>query len=238
VLFDQLAELTGQRNAIDARIVDIVAEIDGDNLWGNTGCRSVAALVAWKTGTSSTNAATIAAVADRIGEFPRCAAGMREGRLSLDQIGVIATRAGAGSDAHYAELARHASVNQLRTAVKLEPRPVPSRPQPEPEITTGGDDQFMWWRIKLRHPEAATFEAALGSHRDALIAEWKRDHSVEGDHHDNRNRAGRSGLGRRRGRPPARAAHHRDHACRCERPDRGAASGSAAERRRPPIPDV
>mgnify|MGYP006318208169 CR=1 FL=1 len=60
-LFDELAELAGQRNAVDARIVDIVAEIDGDRLWGNTGCRSVAALVAWKTGTSPTNAATIAA---------------------------------------------------------------------------------------------------------------------------------------------------------------------------------
>ena len=63
VLFEELAELTGQRNAIDGRIVEIVAEIDRDGLWGNTGCRSVAALVAWKTGTSSTNAQTIAAVA-------------------------------------------------------------------------------------------------------------------------------------------------------------------------------
>lgn len=45
-LFDELAELTGQRNAIDGRIVDIVAEIDHDRIWGNTGVRSVAALVA------------------------------------------------------------------------------------------------------------------------------------------------------------------------------------------------
>ena len=41
----------------------------------------------------STNAHTIAAVAHRLGEFPRCAAGLREGRLSLDQVGVIAERA-------------------------------------------------------------------------------------------------------------------------------------------------
>ncbi|MDT5264124.1 MAG: hypothetical protein QOI90_750, partial [Mycobacterium sp.] len=46
VLFEQLAELTGQRNAIDGRIVDIVAEIDHDELWGATGARSVPALVA------------------------------------------------------------------------------------------------------------------------------------------------------------------------------------------------
>src|SRR5215210_5318182 len=85
VLFEELSELAGQRNAIDARIVDIVAEIDGDRLWGNTGCRSVAALVAWKTGTSPTNAHTMATVANRLEEFPRCVAGLREGRLSLDQ---------------------------------------------------------------------------------------------------------------------------------------------------------
>jgi Domain of unknown function (DUF222) len=149
VLFDELAELTGQRNAIDARIVDIVAEIDGDQLWGNTGCRSVAALVAWKTGTSPTNAQTIATVAGRLKEFPRCTDAMREGRLSLDQVGVIAARAGEGSDAHYAQLAASASVTQLRTAVKLEPRPKPSRPEPEPSITKHGDEHGVYWRIRL-----------------------------------------------------------------------------------------
>ena len=56
-LFEELAELAGQRNAIDGRIVEIVAEVDRDGLWGATGARSVAALVAWKTGSSSANAA-------------------------------------------------------------------------------------------------------------------------------------------------------------------------------------
>ena len=128
VLFEELAELAGQRNAIDARIVEIAAEMEHDGLWGSTGARSVAALVAWKLGSSSTTAHTITTVAGRLQEFPQCAAGMREGRLSLDQVGVIAAGAGQGSDAHYAELARNASVNQLRTAVKLEPRPDPDRP--------------------------------------------------------------------------------------------------------------
>ena len=61
VLFEELAELAGQRNAIDGRIVEIVAEVDRDELCGMTGARSVAALVAWKTGSSSANAHTIAA---------------------------------------------------------------------------------------------------------------------------------------------------------------------------------
>ncbi|OCB55528.1 hypothetical protein A5677_18440 [Mycobacterium malmoense] len=181
VLFEELAELAGQRNAIDGRIVEIVAELDRDELWGNTGARSVAALVAWKLGSSSANAHTIATVARRFGEFPRCAQGMREGRLSLDQVGVIAAGGGAGSDEHYAQLARVATVGQLRTAVKLEPRPEPDdRPQ-EPSIIKNSDENLTCWRIKLPHLDAAKFDAALASHRDALIAEWKHDHGG-GDH--------------------------------------------------------
>jgi hypothetical protein len=182
-LFEELAELAGQRNAIDGRIVEIVAEVDRDELWGATGARSVAALVAWKLGSSSANAHTIATVARRLEEFPRCAAGMREGRLSLDQVGVIAARAGEGSDEHYAALAAVATVNQLRTAVKLEPRPEPKpdhRPEPERSITKTTNDDGSCYRITLPHHDAAKFDAALASHRDALIAEWKHDHG-DGD---------------------------------------------------------
>ena len=182
MLFEELAELAGQRNAIDGRIVDIVAEMDRDELCGSTGARSVAALVAWKLGTSSANARAIATVARRSDAFPRCVDQLRAGRLSLDQVGVIAARAGDGSDEHYAQLASVATVNQLRTAISLEPRPDPDpRPDPQAGITKGGDDQVSWWRITLAHPEAAKVEAALSSHREALIAEWKQAHDT-GDH--------------------------------------------------------
>ena len=177
VLFEELSELAGQRNAIDGRIVEIAAEIERDELCGATGARSVAALLAWKTGSSPTNAHTIAAVARRTAEFPRCVQGLREGRLSLDQVGVIAERAADGSDEHYAALAEVATVSQLRTAIKLEPRPEPD-PQPERQrsITKTTDGQSTCWRITLPKVDAAKFDAALQSHQDALIAEWKRDH--------------------------------------------------------------
>ncbi len=177
VLFEELSELAGQRNAIDGRIVEIAAEMDRDELCGAAGARSVAALLAWKTGSSPANAHTIAAVARRTEQFPRCVQGLREGRLSLDQVGVIAERAGEGSDEHYAALAEVATVSQLRTAIKLEPRPQPEpQPQPQRSVTKTTDEQFTCWRIKLPNMDAATFDAALQSHQDALIAEWKRDH--------------------------------------------------------------
>jgi hypothetical protein len=177
VLFEELAELCGQRNAIDGRIVEIVAEIDRDGLGGMTGARSVPALVAWKTGCSPANAQTIATVAGRLQEFPRCVQGLREGRLSLDQVGVIAARASDGSDEHYAQLAGVATVAQLRKAVSLEPRPDPEPcPEPQRSITSTTDEAGSWYRIRLPREDAAMFDAALASHRDALITEWKDDH--------------------------------------------------------------
>ncbi|ORB03802.1 hypothetical protein BST33_02370 [Mycolicibacter minnesotensis] len=181
VLFAELAELCGQRNAIDGRIVDIAAEIEREELWGATGARSVEALLAWKTGASASNAHTIATVAHRLEEFPRCTQGMREGRLSLDQVGVIAARAADGSDEHYAQLAGVATVDQLRTAIKLEPRPEPDRrPEPARSLTKVTDEQGSCWRIKLDHLDAAEFDAALQSHLDALMAQWKQDHDQDG----------------------------------------------------------
>ncbi|WP_081277856.1 HNH endonuclease signature motif containing protein [Mycolicibacterium fortuitum] len=182
MLFDEVAELTGQRNAIDARIVEIVAEMDRDELCGATGARSIEALVAWKTGITPRNADTVVAVARRLEEFPRCAQGMREGRLSLDQVGVIAEKAADGSDEHYAELAAVATVRQLRTAVKLEPRPEPeTRAEPERSITKIVEDEYTTWRIRLPRLEAAKFDTALQSHHDAVIADWKHDHDIDGE---------------------------------------------------------
>ena len=181
--FDEIAELTGQRNAIDGRIVDIVAEIDGDRLWGATGCRSINALVAWKTGIAPRNADTVVAVAHRLDEFPRCVQGLREGRLSLDQVGVIAERAADGSNDHYAQLAAVATVNQLRTAVKLEPRPDPTpTPEPPPPVvkTDIPGEDHVTWKIRLPRTDAATFDAALQSHLDALITDWTHDRETGG----------------------------------------------------------
>jgi hypothetical protein len=111
---------------------------------------------------------------------------MRDGRLSLDQVGAITKKAATGSDAHYAALAEVATVSQLNTALKLEPplppEPDPDRaPKPEPDrppslTKTHSDDQYTYWKLKLSHLDAATFDAALQSHLDAAIAEWKRAH--------------------------------------------------------------
>ncbi|UXA12203.1 HNH endonuclease [Mycobacterium sp. SMC-8] len=213
--FEELAELAGQRNAIDGRIAEITAEIDRAGLWAITGVKSMEGLIAWKLGTSFRNAQTLVAVARRMAEFPLCTGDLREGRLSLDQVGAIAEGAGRGSDAHYAQLAANATVSQLRTAISVEARPQPQPdpepdPDPEPEPVRGPvpqpslsktiDGEFVCWRIRLPLLESAKFEAALKTHHDGLIAQWKRDDTTNPDtDHDSGDRAGGYGRGDRDG---------------------------------------
>ena len=249
MLFEELAELAGQRNAIDGRIVEIVAEMDRDELCGATGARSVAALVAWKLGClGGQRQSDHHRRRGRSEAFPRCVAELRKGRLSLDQVGVIAARAADGSDEHYAQLAAVATVNQLHTAIKLEPRPEPDpRPEPQASITKTGDEQSTSWRITLPHVEAAKVEAALASHREALIAEWKQDHD-NGDHPSQSPpmpgdleaflRLVEAGWDTEAARRPhgqhTTVVVHVDVAAARRRP----ASGSAALRGRPPLPEL
>ncbi|OAN36083.1 HNH endonuclease signature motif containing protein [Mycolicibacterium iranicum] len=177
-LFDELSELAGQRNAIDGRIVEIAAEMDRDGLWAATGCKSMVELIAWKIGVSPHNATSVMTVAGRSEELPRCTAALREGRLSLDQVQVIADRSGPESDAHYLHIAERMTVAQLRTAVALEPKPVPEpKPEPGPSISKSVKGEYTTYRIRVNNFEAAKVDAALASHRDGLIADWKRDHA-------------------------------------------------------------
>ena len=110
--------------------------------------------------------------------------GMREGRLSLDQVGVIADRAGEGSDEHYAELARGAPRSASCAPLSSwnrDPNPI-RNPNPNPPPSRGVDHQdhrrgsSAAAGSNFAHTDAAKFDAALQSHHDALIAEWKHDH--------------------------------------------------------------
>ena len=136
--------------------------------WIATSCAAPRARGRWRRwwpgrlGSSSANAHTIATVARRLEEFPRCAQGMREGRLSLDQVGVIAARAGEGSDEHYAELAalRHgqpaAHRGQAGTATRTRSSArtaAPRSPRPPTRSSPAGGSNFRTWtrRSSTRH---------------------------------------------------------------------------------------
>ncbi len=92
---EELAELCGQRNAIDGRIAELVGEVSEfeDELLGGTGLRSVEHFCTWQLGVSSSRAKDLTAIAKRIDELPETVGLLREGLLSADQVAVIAHRA-------------------------------------------------------------------------------------------------------------------------------------------------
>lgn len=176
VLFAELSELCGQRNVIDGRMVDLIAEIDRDELWGMTGAKTLSAMVAWKTGMALNNAQVMTAIAHRSETLPLCVEGLRDGRSSIDQVGAIATGAPDGSDAHYAELMPTYTVAQLRRAINLEPKPEPEiKPEIPRALVRQERDASTTYKITLPRDEAATVDAALQSHLDALVNDWKHE---------------------------------------------------------------
>ena len=67
-----------------------------------------------------------------------------------------------------------------RSSSNRDPNPTlaPSR---SASITKTSDEHGSCYRIRLPALEAAKFDAALASHRDALFAEWKRDHDEDAE---------------------------------------------------------
>ena len=180
------AELCGQRNAITARLVELIGRLDVDALWESTGARSLEHWVAWKCGMSTRHAAELVTTARRRDELPETLAGLADGVISEDQVAVIARKAPEGMDQHFAELARSASVSQLHTALRIArqpppaPAPVDDRPAPpaEPEVdrtvSTWSDDSGAWHaRVQLPITEGVYADQALAADKDALVQEWK-----------------------------------------------------------------
>lgn len=186
----EAAELCGQRNAITARLVSLIGRLDEDGLWVSSGARSLEHWVTWKCGMSTAHARDLVEMARRSQELPETMAGMAEGVLSEDQVAVIARKAPAGTDAHFAGLARHASVSQLNTALRITQRAQPSTPEPAPDgepvdppvepeadrTVSTWTDRFGAWHARVQLPveEGVYADQALQAHKDALVQEWKR----------------------------------------------------------------
>jgi hypothetical protein len=186
---DELAELCGQQNAIAGRITELLAQVEQEDLLGGTGLRSLEHFATWQLGVSAGRARGLTAIARRRDELPTTTGLLEAGLLSEDQTAVIARRAPDGTDEHYADLARNATVAQLRTALRAAPEPTPPPDDPPP---AGGQEPRRnvnaWWldddewelRARLDKVEGSVVDAALRSHHEALVAEWRRARDESG----------------------------------------------------------
>jgi Domain of unknown function (DUF222)/HNH endonuclease len=183
----RMADLCGHLNVLHAQLVASVVEaLDGD-LWMQWGIKSPEHWLAWQTGLSPTRAKQMVDTARRAAELPATFAAFADGELSVDQVATVAKHAKAHNDAEVCEIAKSATVTQLRNALaryvhtdrRVADQPVPVAVEggdPRDYVSTNFDDHGRF-ALHLSAPadRGAIISKALAEARDALIHAGQKD---------------------------------------------------------------
>ncbi|MDQ6796862.1 MAG: DUF222 domain-containing protein [Actinomycetota bacterium] len=155
------------------RLVSLLGRVLATGSYAGAGIGSPEQWVAWKCGVSLARARAVVSMARRLPELAETRTALEAGELAEDQVAVICRHTPAHNDAEAAELARSATVSQLRRALsgnsfaqpaadaKADAEPVERR-----RVGFGyGDDG--WWHLSavLLSDEGALVERALSVHR-------------------------------------------------------------------------
>ena len=184
----RIAELCGHLNVLHAQLVQTVVEaVDGD-LWMQSGIKSVEHWLAWQTGLSPAHAKQLVDTAGRASELPVTFAAFADGELSVDQVAIVAKYTPAHNDAEVCQLAKSATVNQLRSVMSRYVHTVGPKPEPEPEpvVPGGGDPRTYLWTgfdehsrfaMHLNAPadQGAVISQAIAEARDAMFLAGRTD---------------------------------------------------------------
>lgn len=175
----RIADLCGHLNVLHAQLVDTVVEaLDGD-LWQQWGIRSPDHWLAWQTGLSPARARQLVDTARRARELPATFAAFADGELSVDQVVTVARHTPTHNDAEVCELAKFATVSQLRTSLSryvhhVDPPPqVPARElsgDQRDHVVSGFDDDGRYiMHVNAPAHQGAIIDQALREARDALF---------------------------------------------------------------------
>ena len=113
-LEQRIAQVCGHLNACHGQLVDLVVETLATDGWHGHGFRSPEHWVSLQTGLSPSRSHQLVQIARRAHELPVTIAALRSGRLSIDQVVVVAQTVPAHNDREACDIAILASVSQLR----------------------------------------------------------------------------------------------------------------------------
>ncbi len=176
LLENEIAEVCGILNVATGRLVGLIGQVLATESWAGAGVRSAEQWVTWQCGVSPGRAKTLVAMARRLPDLPVTRAGIEAGELAEDQVAVICRHVPTHNDAAAAELARSATVPQLKRTFNRNtfPKPEPDA-KPEPEAhelrrVGFGHDDDGYWRCSAVLPtdEGELVERALEMHRRKL----------------------------------------------------------------------
>lgn len=183
----EIAQVCGVINAATARLVSLIAQVLETEAWHGAGIHSASQWVAWKCGVSPARARRLVLMARRLAKLPETRAAFDNGELCEDQVAVVCQHAPAAVDAEAADLARSATVVQLRRVLGSYPfaeeaEADPTEPKEpasptEPRTVSFGTTEKGTWRLsaELSADEGALVERALVAARDALFRAGEHD---------------------------------------------------------------
>ena len=115
-LEDEMAELCAHINAAQARLLELIARHDQQQLWSRSaGISSETAFLSWKLGFTPSAGAALVGLARRLEDLPHLRAAFSAGELSLSQVTTLARIAEPATDRSLTELALGLSGAQLKT---------------------------------------------------------------------------------------------------------------------------
>src|SRR3954464_13411026 len=130
----ELAVVCGALNQVSARLVALTARAIESEGWAGSGIRSVEHWLVLRAGLSPGRAAAVVLMARRSGVLPVVMGQFAAGRLSVDQVAVVARRAPSHVEASVAELAVSASVPQLGRVLSRYSFDPPTGEEPDPDL--------------------------------------------------------------------------------------------------------
>jgi hypothetical protein len=179
-LQDRIAQICGHLNVLHAELVTLTAQAIETNAWCGAGIQTPQHWVAWQTGVSPERAKQIVHIAERSTELPSTFAAFTEGVLSIDQVAVVTKRTPAHNDTQACELAKCATVAQLRVGLSkhfFPPTPKPDNQQPPPpepapqhQLCAGfNNDGDFFLHGLANSTDGALIHNALREAKDALF---------------------------------------------------------------------
>jgi Domain of unknown function (DUF222) len=177
----RVADLCGHLNVLHAQLVDAVVESLDGGLWEQWGIRSPEHWLAWQTGMAPARARQLVETARRSSQLPATFAAFADGELSVDQVVTVAKYTPAHNDTEVCELAKSATVSQLRNALSKYVHVEPAKDvAPIDESLAGGDarnslvrwfDENGRYTLHLNAPtdQGELINQAIREARDALF---------------------------------------------------------------------
>ena len=114
----RLAQAAGARNAAEAQLVALIADALEADSWCGHGVRSIEHWITWKLGASPGRARRYLAIARRRRDLPTAHALFDRGRLSVDQMVLIARRCPTEYECSVSEFAVLATIPQLARCLR------------------------------------------------------------------------------------------------------------------------